>query len=118
MKKWCLILCAALIMFSITCGKKSVEITLSLTNPNNKAVPFDGYYKLPATGDSVAMDGATPEEYIFTLEKGENATGLVYKDTIDIVDTLHFRILFDGEEKNSYKTTTLIEQIQFTITAQ
>ena len=119
MKKLFLILFAGVMLLSLTCGGETeADITINLTNPQDKAVKYNGYYVLSATGDTVTMAGYTPEEYTFTLEKGDGASGRVYKDTIDIVDTLSFQLLMNGDEQASQKTTILIEIIQFQITAQ
>lgn len=120
MKKLFLILFAGVILLSLTCGGDTeADITIDLTNPQDLAVKYNGYYILTtAPGDTVPMDGYTPDEYTFTLQEGDGASGMVYKDTIDIVDTLHFRLLMNGDEELSQKTTTLIEVIQFQITAQ
>ena len=118
MKKLFSVLFMGIIVLSLNCGADSVDVRISLTNPNNKTVPFDGYYILTATSDSIVMDAATPREYSFTLEKGEGVTGSVFKDTTDLIDTLHFQVFFGDEEKLSQKVTTLIEVIQFQIEAQ
>ena len=118
MKKLFSVLFMGIIVLSLNCGADSVDVRISLTNPNNKTVPFDGYYILAATGDSIVMDAATPREYTFTLETGEGVSGLVFKDTTDLIDTLHFQVFFGNEEKLSQKVTTLIEVIQFQIKAQ
>jgi len=118
MKKLFSVFFMGIIVLSLNCGADSVDVTISLTNPNNKTVPFNGYYILAATGDSVVMDAATPREYNFTLETGEGVSGSVFKDTTDVVDTLHFQVFFGNEEKLSQKVTTLLEVIQFQIEAQ
>lgn len=118
MKKLFSVLFMGIIVLSLNCGADSVDVRISLTNPNNKTVPFDGYYILTATSDSIVMDATTPREYSFTLEKGEGVTGSVFKDTTDLIDTLHFQVFFGDEEKLSQKVTTLIEVIQFQIEAQ
>jgi hypothetical protein len=118
MKKIILLLFAGILISSLNCGSDTADVRIDLTNPNNKAVPFSGYYIITATNDSVAMVGSTPGEYTFTLSKGESATGLIYKNTADIVDTLHFQVFLNDEEKLSQKVTTLSEVIQFSIQAQ
>ena len=105
-------------MASISCGSDTANIRISLTNPNNKAVPFSGYYIITATSDSVAMEGSTPGEYTFSLSQGESVTGSIFKDTVDTVDTLYFQLFLNDEEQLSQKTTTMLEVIQFSIQAQ
>jgi hypothetical protein len=117
MKKLFSVLFMGIIVLSLHCGADSVDVRISLTNPNNKTVPFNGYYILTATSDSIVMDAATPGEYSFTLEKGDGVSGSVFKDTTDVVDTLHFQVFFGDEEKLSQKVTTLLEVIQFQIEA-
>ncbi|MDH5186340.1 MAG: hypothetical protein ACETVX_01100 [bacterium] len=118
MKKLLTLFFVAVIILSLNCGKKEAEIKLSLTNPQDLAIPFNGYYKLAATGDSVAMKDHTPKEYTFILKKGESASGIVYKDTADFTDTLHFRILQDDSEIMSKKMTSILDAVQFQVTAQ
>lgn len=118
MKKLFSVLFMGIIVLSLNCGADSVDVRISLTNPNSKTVPFSGYYILTATSDSTVMDAATPREYTFTLEKGDGVSGSVFKNTTDIVDTLHFQVFFGDEEKLSQKVTTLSEVIQFQIEAQ
>jgi len=118
MKKLFLVFFMGIILLSLNCGADSVDVRISLTNPNNKTVSFNGYYILAATDDSIVMDAATPGEYTFTLEKGESASGSVLKDTTDTVDTLYFQLFMNDEEKLSQKVTTLLEVIQFQIEAQ
>lgn len=118
MKKILLFLFAGILISSLNCGSDTADVRINLTNPNNKAVPFSGYYIITATSDSVEMEGSTPREYTFTLSKGESATGSIFKDTLDVVDTLHFQVFLNDEEQLSHKVTTLIEVIQFSIQAQ
>lgn len=118
MKKILLLFFAALLVSSLSCGGDTADVRISLTNPNNKAVPFSGYYTITATGDSVVMEGSTPGEYTFVLSKGESATGSIYKDTVDVIDTLHFQLYLNDEEQLTHKVTTIIEVIQFSIQAQ
>lgn len=96
----------------------SKEVTLSLTNPQDLSVSFSGYYLATATGDSVAMEGVTPREYTLSMEKGDGLTGMVYKDGANMTDTLHFRILVNGNEEVTQKVTTPAQIIQFQITVQ
>jgi hypothetical protein len=118
MKKIILVLFAGILILSLNCGSDTADVRIDLTNPNNKAVPFSGYYIITATNDSVAMVGSTPGEYTFTLSKGESATGSIFKDTLDVLDTLHFQLFLNDEEKLTQKVTTMIEVIQFSIQAQ
>ena len=118
MKKLFSVLFMGIIVLSLNCGADSVDVRISLTNPNNKTVPFNGYYILTATSDSIVMDAATPREYSTTLEKGDGVSGSVFKDNTDLVDTLHFQVFFGDEEKLSHKVTTLTQVIQFQIEAQ
>lgn len=118
MKTILLLFFAMILISSIHCGSDTADVRISLTNPNNKAVPFSGYYIITATNDSIVMEGSTPGEYTFNLSQGESATGSIYKDTVDVVDTLHFQLFLNDEEQLSQKTTTLFEVIQFSIQAQ
>lgn len=119
MKKLFLILFAGAMLLSLTCGGDTeADITINLTNPQDKAVKYNGYYVLSATGDTTTMAGYTPGEYTFTLEKGDGASGRVYKDTVDIVDTLSFQLLLDGATQLDTIVTIPGVIIQFAVTAQ
>lgn len=100
MKKLVLPFLAVCVLLALNCGgTKEFDITIHLTNPQDKAVKFGGYYVLEDTGDSVTLEGYTPEEYNFTMEEGDKIHGVVYKDTVDVIDTLNFRLLADDVEK-------------------
>lgn len=118
MKKLSFAIVLIVLLSLSACLKKEVETTISLTNPQGKAVPFNGYYKLTATGDSVVMHDYTPKDFAFNLHKGEGATGLIYKDTTDMVDTLHLVIKSGDSELLNRKMTSILEAVQFQITAQ
>lgn len=119
MKRIVLMLFAASLLLYVGCGgEEEADISLTLTNPQGLAVPFNGYYILSTAPDTIDMVGYTDAEYNFTLASGESAHGMVYKDTIDVVDTLHFQAFVNGEEELSVKATTLLEVIQFQVSAQ
>ncbi len=119
MKRLFFLCLTGLMLLTLTCGTSDFDITINITNPQGKAVKYGGYYILEATGDSVAMEGYTPGEYTFTMGKDEQVNGLVYKDTTDIVDTLNFQLLADGEEKfNENVTMPFPIGIQFQLTVQ
>ena len=118
MKKLFLVFFMEIILLSLNCGANSIDVRISLTNPNNNTVPFSGYYIITATSDSVVTEGSTPSEYTFTLGKGEGATGIIFKDTVDVVDTLHFQVFLNDEESLSQIATTKIEVFRFSIQAQ
>ena len=119
MKSFFLVLFVALLLSHVGCGgEEGAGVSLRLTNPQNIAVPFHGYYQLSTAIDSVLMEGYTNDEYNFTLSSGESIEGWVRKDTTDTVDTLHCQVFVNGEEELSLKTTSMDEVIQFDITAQ
>ena len=118
MKKCLLLFIAVIVFMNIHCGSDTANVRISLTNPNDIAVPFSGYYIITTTSDSVVMEGSTPGEYTFSLSQGESATGQLFKNSVDIVDTLHFQLFLNDEEQLSQKTTTIQEVIQFSIQAQ
>lgn len=119
MKSITLIVFAALLLMYVGCGgEEEAGVSLQVTNPQGLAVPFYGSYKISSAADSVIMDDYTDAEYNFTLSSGESAEGWLYKDTLDIVDTLHFQAFVNGEEEVSLKTTLPMQVIQFSISAQ
>ncbi len=115
MKKYLLLVCAGLVLFGLSCPKKEFDVLLSFANPQSKSVPFNGYYLVSSTGDSVAMKGSTPGEYRLTAKSGEQINGTVYKDSPDLVDTLQFKISVDEEEKVNQRTTNRMLVISFQI---
>jgi hypothetical protein len=121
MKNVFLLLFTISMIFALRCSSTSeFDIVMNVTNPQGKAVKFSGYYLLEATGDSVPMGEYTPETYSFTMQKGDRCTGLVYKDTVDVTDTLNLRILSNDDEKVNLSVTFPypLQAIQFDITAQ
>ena len=109
------------VLLALNCGgTKEFDITMHLTNPNDKAVKFGGYYVLVETDDTVQVEGYTPEEYNFTVEEGDRIRGLVYKDTVDVIDTLNFRLLADDDEKFNLDVILPypVEAIQFELTVE
>jgi hypothetical protein len=114
MKKYISMLFAGLMILGLACSK-SKDITLELTNPQGIAVAFDGYYKINDEAE-VDMTGETPEEYDFTLEKGDDVMGLVYKsDTTNFTDTLHFQVFIDGEERSDLSADIVMPTLFFGI---
>jgi len=116
MKK--MLFAAFLLLLMIVACSTSKEVVLSLTNPQDLSVSFGGYYIVESTGDSVPMNGVTPNEYVMSLEKDEQINGKIHKDGSNMTDTLHFRVLVDDEEVLSQKTTLPSQVIEFTVTAQ
>ena len=110
----CVLLCCSVLL---TCSKK-FDVVLSLTNPQDIPVAFTGYYWDPVSADSVPLDGTTPREYDFVMEKGDEISGIVHKDGPNTEDTLHFQIFVDGEERITQKVTIPSQMIQFQLTAQ
>lgn len=119
MKKLIFLCLTGLMLLTLTCGTGDFDITINITNPQDLAVKYGGYYILEATGDSIPMEGYTPGEYTFTMSKGDKVEGFVFKDTTDVVDTLNFQLLADDEEKiNESVTLPGPIGIQFQLTVQ
>ncbi len=100
MKKAILIVCAGIFILSLGCLDSDTDITMELTNPSHKAVPFKIHYKL-SDGGEVSYRDYTPKEYIVTLKRGQSLDGEVSKDTLDILEVVHFSLIQDGKEKLS-----------------
>jgi hypothetical protein len=107
-----------LMFFCLTCQEEEAAVSLRLSNPQGKAVPFYGYYIMSTSTDTFFMDDYTPREYNFSLERGQSASGIMYKDTIDVVDTLQFEVFVNGEEHLNQKVTEITQVIQFQVSAQ
>ncbi len=119
MKSIVLVVFAAFLLMYVSCGgEEEAGVSLRMTNPQGLSVPFYGSYKISSAADSVILDDYTDTEYNFTLSSGESAEGWLRKDTVDVVDTLHFQAFVNGEEEVSLKTTLIIEVIQFSVSAQ
>ncbi|MEO0127841.1 MAG: hypothetical protein ABIL44_08850 [candidate division WOR-3 bacterium] len=100
---------------------KSKEVKISLTNPQNLAVAFDGYYILNQ-GNQEPMTGTTPKDYEFSMKKGDQLSGIVYKsDSTNFTDTLRFQVYIDDVEQPSLLRNIVIPtqlggiQFQFTV---
>ena len=109
MKKYIALLFAGLSILGLACTTTaSREVTIDLSNPQDTAVAFDGYYQVNA-GAEEPMTGETPAEYIFELEEGDQVNGMVYKsDSTNLTDTLHFRVLVDGVEQSNLVADIII----------
>jgi len=109
MKKYIALLFAGLLILGLACTTTaSREVTIDLSNPQDTAVAFDGYYQVNA-GAEEPMTGETPAEYIFELEEGDQVNGMVYKsDSTNLTDTLHFRVLVDGVEQSNLVADIII----------
>lgn len=109
MKKYIAQLFAGIIILGLACTTTaSREVTIDLSNPQNIAVAFDGFYQINDEPEE-AMTGETPAEYIFELEEGDQVDGMVYKsDSTNFTDTLHFRVLVDGVEQSNLVADIII----------
>lgn len=116
MKKVCIAAIALMVFLSCNTSK---DVVLSMTNPQDLTVPFTGYYYFEAVPeDTTMLNGTTPREYSFVIEKGDVVKGIVHKDGPNMVDTLHFRVLLDGDETVTQKTTSPAQVVQFTISGE
>lgn len=118
MKSVALIVFAAFLLVYIGCGsEEETSVSIRMTNPQGLTVPFYGYYRLSTATDSILMEGYTDDEYNFNLAGGESVEGWVYKDTTDVVDTLHVQMFVNGEVEMSEFATSMIDTIPFSVTA-
>ena len=118
MKNVALFFFAVFILVYMGCGsEEETSVSIRMTNPQGIAVPFYGYYRLSTAVDSALMEGNTNDEYNFNLSSGESIEGWVYKDTTDVIDTLHVQMFVNGEEEMSEFGTSMIDTIPFSLTA-
>ena len=123
MKKLFLILFAGVMLLSLNCGGETeFDIVISLTNPQDTPVEFDGHYTIN-DGAEQAMTGTTPEEYAFTLGEGDEVDGIIYKsDSTNVTDTLHFEVSVNDEEQTNLTRDIIIPTelgaIQFSFSVQ
>jgi hypothetical protein len=68
------------------------------------------------------MTGTTPKDYEFSMKKGDQLLGVVYKsDSTNFTDTLRFQVYFDDVEQTSLQKNIVIPtelggiQFQFTV---
>lgn len=107
MKKLLALLFIGLLFVGISCSA-SKDITISLTNAQDIAVDYDGYYQIN-NGTQESMTGSTPWEHVIVMEKGDVLDGQVYKsDSTNVTDTLHFALLVDGEEQSALTADIII----------
>ncbi len=117
MKKILLAISIVLVFFCLTCTREA-DVTIRLTNPSNKTVPFRLKYTPPEGGEIQYRD-YTPREYVITIKKGQTLKGEAYKDTLDILDVLHFQLLLNGEERIVEDLVYgLIQKVSFQVTAE
>jgi len=118
MKKLSIILIVtALAVVSCT---KSKEIEIRLSNPQSIAVDFDGQYQVN-TDTEMPMTNSTPYSYEFSLVKGDQLVGQVWKsDSSNFTDTLRFQVFVDGVERTNMTYNLLIplQHIQFSLSVQ
>lgn len=98
MKKCLPVLWISLIILTLGCFNRDLDITMKMTNPSNKPVPFKLGYTPPNTGEIQVRD-YTPKEYTVSIKKDEILNGWVIKDTFDILEVVHFQLLVNGEER-------------------
>ena len=109
MKKYTALFFTGIIILVLACTTTtSREITLDLSNPQDIAVAFNGYYQINDELQAT-ITGETPAEYVFELERGDEVDGAVYKsDSTNFTDTLHFRVLVDGVEQSDLAADIVI----------
>lgn len=118
MKYWSLVLILTG-MTALSCSQTK-EIEIRLSNPQNITLHFDGFYKVNNV-DSLQMTGTTPQSFDFSLKKGDQIIGQVWKsDSTNFSDTLRFQVFVEGEEYASMKYSLLIpfSHLQFTLSVQ
>ncbi|MEO0225927.1 MAG: hypothetical protein ABIL05_03125 [candidate division WOR-3 bacterium] len=115
--KWLMILCmiSLLEINLVGCSKNELDITLKLSNPQNKAVSYRGYYMNMEKGDSVVISGATPYEYKFNVRSGGLVKGAIYKESKDVIDTLLFQLFIEDDKRLEQSTVNPNTPIIFSI---
>jgi len=107
-----LLVFVSLTMCFVTCGNQ-VDAHIDLSNPQNKAVQFEGCYFV-GIKEGLPISGTTPQQYTESAHKGDRVTGSVRKsDTTELTDTLHLQITFNSDGKFSQKVTTYLDTIRF-----
>lgn len=107
----------AMMVISCTASK---EIEIRLSNPQGMVVDFDGYYQVNTDTD-MPMTNSTPYSYDFSLEKGDQLIGQVWKsDSSNFTDTLRFQVFVDGVEHTNMTYNLLVpfHNIQFSLSVQ
>jgi hypothetical protein len=118
MKRVAIILILTVIA-ALSCTKTK-EIEIRLTNPQNLALHFDGFYRVNSE-DSLQMTGTTPQDFDFSFKKGDQLIGQIWKsDSTNYSDTLRFQVFVDGVEHTNMNYSLIIpfSRIQFTLSVQ
>jgi hypothetical protein len=105
----------------LSCSKTK-DVTISLTNPQSIAVAYDGHYQVNTDAEE-AMTGTTPHDYQFSLKKGDQLIGQLWKsDSSNFTDTLRFQVFVDDVEQTSMTHNIIIPTelggIQFSLSVQ
>jgi hypothetical protein len=115
-------LAVALALIAVTvvsCGQTK-EIEIRLSNPQSLTVDFDGHYQVN-TDTEMPMTNSTPYSYEFSLQKGDQLIGQIWKsDSSNFTDTLRFQVFVDGVEHTNMTYNLLIplQHIQFSLSVQ
>jgi hypothetical protein len=88
---------AGLVFPGFTCGapEDPESIRLTFTSPEGKAVHYHGWYRMGDAPGVVRMQGQTPGERNFVLDRDIQLTGMFGKDTWESLDWLVFRLYAD-----------------------
>jgi hypothetical protein len=98
----------------------SKEIEIRLSNPQGIVTDFDGYYQVN-TDTEMPMTNSTPYSYDFSLVKGDQLVGQIWKsDSSNFTDTLRFQVFVDGVEHTNmtYNLLVSFQHIQFSLSVQ
>ena len=105
---------AGFLLGAFACTSSEATVSIKLTNPQNLAVAFAGYYKVQSTGDSVWLADNTPCEYDITvLVAGDRVSGVIGKTSTTDTDTLKLQVLLNGKPEVSGATAMWFLPMQF-----
>jgi hypothetical protein len=109
---------AALILSGAACDAAGDSgVTIRLTSPQGKAVPFSGWYEVQSTGDRTTVAASTPRDYSVSIGPAtEVVRGEFAKEPGIDTDTLRLEVLVGGISRMSGETDSWVEALVFQVT--
>lgn len=92
-------------------------VTVRLTSPHGKTVPFSGWYEIRSTGDRTTVAASTPRDYNLDIGPAtEVVRGEFAKEPGIDTDTLRLEVLVGGIPRMSGETDSWVEALVFQVT--
>jgi hypothetical protein len=120
MKRLLWLLLGVGLILGIGCATQGT-VTLKVSNPDGKAVPFIIWYK-SNLNDSTYVISSTPWEEDLTVEmSGDKVEGTIMKNILNVTnleEDIHFEMLFNGKPQAEETITLLTLTAEFSLAIQ